>query len=279
MPKTRCRFATATSLCAGVFATLSSGALVLHPADDPPLGLAKPADAVVGQWLGVNEASLVVIDPNFAITTKHQGGGIGTDVVIDGAMYKVADIVNHPTADLRVVRLETPGGSAANLSDFVGVYDQTDEVGQTAVLGGYGEVRGDDITIIGNLVGYEWAGDASRDLRWGANVIDSAGTAGANDVLLADFDSDADGVFGEATLAEGDSGGGVFLWDGTEWKVAALHRAVENNNQALFSATPELMDGVRLSSYHGFIDNAVPEPTSAALLPALAGLAARRRRR
>jgi hypothetical protein len=274
------RFATAMSLGAGFFAALSSQSLVLHPADDPPLGLSKPADAVVGQWLGTNEASLVVIDPNFAVTTKHQGGGIGTDVMIDGTMYKVAEIINHPTADLRVVRLETPGGGAANLADFVGVYDQTDEVGQVAVFGGYGEGRGADILASGNLIGYDWAGDASRELRWGANTVDSAGTAGANSVLIADFDSDANGVFGEATLAEGDSGGGYFLWDGGEWKVAALHRAVQYNNEARFAATPEQMDGVRLSGYSAFIANSVPEPTSAAmLLTALAGLATRRRRR
>lgn len=268
------RFAAVTSLCAGLLSVVPAEALVLHPADDPPTLLSKPDDAVVGQWLGVNEASLVVVAPNHAITTKHQGGGIGTHVLIGTTTYKVAGIVNHPTADLRVIELETLADTPANLTDFVQVYDQTDEVGQTAVLGGYGEVRGSAIAG-----GYNWAGDASRTLTWGANIIDSSGTAGANQVLIADFDSDANGVYGETTIAEGDSGGGWFIWTGSDWKVAALNRAVANPNQAIYSPTPEYLDGVRLSSYTTFINSNIPEPTSAALLlSAIAGLSLRRRR-
>ncbi len=254
-------------------AALPVSALVLHPAGDGAV-VTRPADAVVGQWLGSNQASLVVVSPDYAVTTQHQGGGIGTLVSIDGTQYKVNAITNHPTADLRVVKLVTLADTPANLTDFVSIYTDTDEAGQTAVFGGYGEGRGSAVAG-----GYNWAGAGSRSLRWGSNVIDNTGTAGANDVLIADFDSHANGALGEATLATGDSGGGYFLFDSGEWKVAALHRAVANPGQALYSPTPEYIDGVRLSSYSTFINGVVPEPTSGALLlGTLIGLSARRRR-
>ena len=257
-------------------AASSVSALVLHPAGDGAV-VTRPADAVVGQWLGSNQASLVVVSPDYAVTTRHQSGGIGTLVSIDGTQYKVDAITNHPTADLRVVKLVTLADMPANLTDFVSIYTDTDEASQTAVFGGYGEGRGSAVAG-----GYNWAGAGSRSLRWGSNVIDNTGTAGGSfpsDVLIADFDSDANGALGEATLATGDSGGGYFLFDSGEWKVAALHRAVANPGQALYSPTPEYIDGVRLSSYSTFINGVVPEPTSGALLlGALIGLSARRRR-
>lgn len=266
------RCAALAVLWSAMAAVMPASALVLHAPDDPPVGLLTPDDAVVGRWNG--NGSAVAVSPDFVVTTQHQGGGIGSNVTIDGTVFKVAEIFNHPTADLRVARITTPGGAPAGLTDYVSIYSDTDEAGQTAVFGGYGEGRG--TTVAG---GYTWAGALSRELRWGSNVIDSAGTAGPNDVLIADFDSLANGALGEATLAEGDSGGGYFLWDGSEWQVAALHRAVDNPGQALFSPTPEYIDGVRLSSYSGFINNIVPEPSSAALLfSAASGLLMRRRR-
>lgn len=252
-PITRC--AAVLVACLSLIATQPIDALVLHPSGDGVITF-KPADAVVGQWLGTNQASVVAITPDYVITTKHQGGGVGTHIDIGGTTYEAAVITNHPTADLRVVKVTQLGGAPAGLTDYVDVYNQTDEVGQTAVLGGYGEGRG---SAIGSN-GFNWAGAGSRTLRWGANIIDSTGTAGSNDVLIADFDSTTYGIAGEATLATGDSGGGYFLWTGSAWEVAALHRAVENPGQAIYWPAPEKLDGVRLSSYSTFIDTLTSPP-------------------
>ncbi len=276
-------YMSAISLCLASQAT----AIVLHPSDDPPTGLSTPADSVVGRW--ANGASAVAIASDFIITTRHQGGGIGTTVTFGGNAYTVAEIFNHPTADLRVVRIETPGGAPAGLTDFVGIYSQTDEVGQVAVLGGFGEGRGADVSNGLVNVGYEWAGFASRQLRWGANLINGSGlatidplTSGGgftSDVLRATFEDELSGVNAEASLAFGDSGGGWFLLDGGQWKVAGLSRAVQNTNEAIYSP-PELLDSVRLSSYVGFINSIVPEPTTAGMLLSLLslGVVARGRR-
>jgi len=261
----------------------SVSALVLHPANNPT---SSPVDAVVGRW-GSN-ASAVVVSSTHVITTRHQGGGVGTNVIIDGTTYVVAEVTNAPgSVDLRVARIETLGGSAAGLTDFVSIYTNTDEVGQTHALGGFGEGRGSDILSGPNVIGYDWDG-ATGTQRWGANKVTSTindANVGAftNDLLVATFEAPGEGgnplgagVAGEATIADNDSGGGWFINDGGTWKVAALSQAVENPDEALFD---EELYGVRLSSYSMFINNTVPEPGSAALLLiAAAGLVTRRRR-
>jgi len=279
-----CCTALLVTACA-LIAMQPASALVLHPGDDPPNLLSTPLDAVVGRW--GNNASAVAIAPNYVITTRHQdlpASGVGIHVVFGGTTYVVAQIIVEPSgADLRIARLETLGGDPANLTSYLGIYDQTDEVTQGVVLGGFGEGRGANI----GGTGYVWSGVEGTQ-RWGANTIDNSfdnQKSGdyTNDILVADFDSDAIGVYAEATLAAGDSGGGWFINDGGVWKVAALNQGVEvedenNPNQAIFTPAEEL-SGVRLSSYSSFINANIPEPTSGlAMLTAFALCAMRRRR-
>ena len=302
---------------AGLLGLTASSALAVvnHPIDDPT-PVAGPSGAVIGRW-GAN-ASAVAVAPNHILTTRHQGGGVGTTVVFNGVNYEVAQEIIVGTADLRIARITTPGGGApANLSAFVPVYSGSDAAPLAFTLAGYGRGRGTTLTTAGGAYGYQWNADGNTNLRFGRNIIDGSDTdAGVilgsvpviTDVLFADFDGPGrpSALTSEAILAEFDSGGGWFVENGPgNWQVAALSRAVDHvgdnadnpntpglpedpqpGNQALFASfqnaatdAPDYLDGVRLSSYRAFINANIPEPGCAALLAVTGALTLARRRR
>lgn len=294
MAKITIRTAAFVSAAAALLAA-PTNAVILHPDDDPPT-LVTPDNAVVGRWAGT--ASVVAIDPNYVITTRHQGAGVGTTVRVGGTNYVAAEIIDHPTADLRVVRIETEDNQDADLTDFVAVYDNllSSELNQTLVLGGFGRGRGADIIggpgpNDGDLIGYEWGGTGTRAQRWGTNQITAINlNVGVfddtyfNDTLEATFEGPGPSAPGEAeaTLAQADSGGGWFIFDDGQWKVAGLSQAVEtedenNPEQALF-IEPETLSAVRLINYGAWIDSQVPEPSSLALFAAASVVVMTRRR-
>lgn len=268
-------------------------AVIIHPEDDAVVGTTpRPPATVVGRW--DNNASAVAVAPNHIITTRHQGGGVGSTVVFGGTSYVVAEQFNEPGgADLRVARITTPGGQPANLGAFVSVFTGPDVPPEAFTVGGFGRGRGANLFApTGNRYGYTWANEGNTNLRFGRNTID--GTAVSEDnltrLLVADFDgpNDPGNVDGEASFTEFDSGGGWFIQRNSAWVVTALNFGVENGQtqQAFYrdAATgtipdPQQLAGVRLSQYAPFINNSIPEPSTAALLaPALLGLLARRRR-
>lgn len=242
--------------------------LVLHDDGDAPAS--RPDDAVVGRWL--TNASAVAIGrsgwawTNYILTTRHQGASSGS-VWFGGEEYTftAGDITNHPSADLRVVRIHATGGEQANLTSFTPWYTNTDEATQNFVVGGFGRKRGAELrTFEDKLYGYAWTDSNNQTQRWGANRVDGIGVGGGtytSDVLVADFDGPASG---DAILAAWDSGGGWFLEQGGQWYVAGLSRAVQthsgNPNQSWFAddflglPDPDYFDGVRVSSYATWLD-------------------------
>jgi hypothetical protein len=307
----------------GVFGMVLAGpaavsqAVITHPADDPNLGsLPKPNANVVGKWdvdASAN-ASLVAIDPNHAITTRHQGGGgVGAIVTFGGTRYKISQETLIGNADLRVLTLTQEFSAApANLSAFTPVYTGASApVGQTLTLGGFGRPRGNTLLQGGQAYGYAWNFDSNNDsltdnvnqtpLSFGRNVVDSTSPNEMvgpfmNDILVADFDGPAPGpgVTGEANVAEFDSGGGWFFEVSPGvWQVAGLTEGFDHigandsqpNNQSLFAAfndaaapDPDAVFAIDLTTYRNDIAALVPEPTSATLLVAGAALMLSRRR-
>ena len=243
--------------------------VILHNDSEPT---DKPNNDVVGRW-GDN-ASCVAIAPNFIITTRHQGGGTGTSVVIGGNTYTIDQIWDHASADLRVVKL-----NSANLTNYVSLYTGTDETSKNFVLGGFGKSRGAELKTAGDVTyGYQWAGSDNQTQRWGTNTVDtvqsgySGGTSYTSSVLQADFDQS--GTDYEAAPSEWDSGGGWFIKVGSEWQLAALSAYVEHFGETWFrNATtgnpdPDQFRGIRISSYDNEWINGiiVPEPGTMILL-------------
>jgi hypothetical protein len=283
-----------------------AGAVILYPEDDAAAGtIPRPAGDVVGQWS--TNASCVAIRPNYVLTTRHQGGGVGTTVTFGGTQYVVAEEIPVGNADLRIARLTTPTGQPANLTDFVPVYNGNDNAVQVFTVGGFGRGRGAALTDPGNATyGYQWAtGTNTNDtLRFGRNTIDgtdtvvpSQGQPFTSDVLRGDFDRRGPtAVPFEAMIAEFDSGSGWFVENGPgNWQVRGLSAYVghdetvnkdEPANEALFAShlnasfdAPDGMEAIRLGSYADFINANVPEPTAFASLGFAAMLLLPRRRR
>ncbi len=264
-----------------LYAAIPASAIILHPAGEPDLltWTDRPSDNLIGRW-GSN-ASCVAVSRNCIVTTRHQLGGAGTSVEIAGITYSIAQIWNHDTVDLRLVKLY-----GANLADFAEPYGQTDESGMEIVIGGYGVGNGDPCENGGTTYGYEWDDSATRALRFGTNrienpVSDSNMPPYISDVVVADFDdlSRDNPTTYECIPAVHDSGGGWFIKDDGKWKLAALSRAVEQHyenghendldymlleswfrqpsNPALSDA--DVFDAVRISSYAQWINDTLPE--------------------
>ena len=259
--------------------------IVLHPDSEPEAGWQhKPRDSVVGRW--ATNASCVAVAPNYILTTKHQGGGIGTKVFFDGVEYRVEAIWPAPAAefaspDLRLCRIAALNGEPAQLEFFTPVYTRFDEVGRRIVFGGYGDGRGDTLeNENGAAYGYTW--DASLGnavLRWGSNQVSAdAYTISSFDplsvtfLLVSDFDGlgDPNSTRFEAALADGDSGGGWFIKTAEGWQVAGLGFTVETHNPlgswfrdpddpgAIDPNSADWMAWVRLSLYSGWTNSLLP---------------------
>ena len=247
------------SLCILVLLTPSVVfGLVLHTDDEPT---DKPPDDVVGRWR--TNSSCVVINPNYVITTRHQGGSSGT-VQIGGIDYTIAQITNIGSVDLRVVRITTADGQPANLPNWVPLYTKRIEKNETELtMGGFGKGRGETLYTDDMAYGYAWASGGNTTQRWGANRINNYTNNShlggyTSDVVWGKFNDVGHGNYMqyEAAPASWDSGGGWFIKDAGVWKVAGLFRGVEHSGETWFRRKsdpnffhPDYFDAVRVSSY------------------------------
>jgi uncharacterized repeat protein (TIGR02543 family) len=205
----------------------NSQALVLYNDTMPP---SRPPDGAMGLWCGW--MSCVVINPNWIIVCNHEGGGVGSPIVINGKTYVVA-AMSYSAYDLNLARITNPDGSNANLKDYADLcLDASGLVGKQVVIGGYGYTRG---ALTPNGAGYAWSSVGSGTLRWGTNIV----TYNMYNYLYDYFEpfGSAKGTPYEAALACGDSGGGWFALNSLtgRWMVAALSDGVTTNNASMFN--------------------------------------------
>jgi hypothetical protein len=190
--------------------------IVLHKGHEPGADwMDKPNDAVVGRW-GSN-ASCVAISPNYIITTRHQGNGVGIMVYFADMEYKVAEVWNASQpgydVDLRVCRITTPSGAPANLTYYAPPYPLTNELGLPVVMGGYGDGRGAELMTNSIVYGYAWNITTGNTVeQWCTNLIENTGTliegAYRYEYMQANFDGPGATIY-EGAVADHDSGGRV----------------------------------------------------------------------
>lgn len=271
------------------------------------------------QYQGTYGAFLgTIIAPQYFITARHFGlqgstfvhngiftGGSNATYSIDTAANGGLGYWDIAGTDLRILKVQ------GFFPYYAPLYTGGAETGLTMVVHGKGGPRGDPILVSSTLHG--WAHRPPDGVpRWGSNTVSGISPSGLGQMVTATFS--ASGTAHEATLSNGDSGGGLFVNDGGIWKLAGVNYSVDgrfdtNNtkadgsdfNAALFDRgglyqgndssswtfipdtlwdNPSSLYASRISSNAASIISiiAVPEPQSA-LLVLLAGVLSLRRRR
>lgn len=234
---------------------------------------ADPAFAAVGTFVnsyGYTGAG-ILIAPDWVLTAAHMlvAATSGT-FTINGVSYTSTQVIGNPGwnennpfggYDFGLVHLS----SSVTAIPPAAFYTGTSEFGQVGTFVGYG------FTGTG-LTGYTTLDGQKRAFQ---NVID--GNFGNPSILLAsDFDNPgnaADNGFGSATplllegcVAPGDSGGGVFISDGTRYYLAGVISFVANADGSANSDYGDASGFGRVSTFLPWIISTVPEPSTSALL-------------
>lgn len=189
-----------------------------------------------GYWLGSYLGTPIA--PTFFLAAIHIGGSIGDVLQFNGSPVQYHTIASWdcPNSDLRVWQV------AETFPSYAPLYTRSNEVGQLCVVFGRGTQRGDAITVNSQLKGWQWGpGDGVE--RWGENIVSTIYTdASLGQFLKPNFDRN--GVTNECTLSVGDSSGGMFIQDGSTWKLAGIHYAVDG---------PFSPDGTTSNQFNGAI--------------------------
>jgi hypothetical protein len=170
---------------------------------------------------GEFQGAAVVVSPTQILTTKHfplsatiaatwsfkLGGSTPSYHVKD---YSATNIDDDPNSDLRLITLDA-NFSAAQIAP---IYTGTTS-GKEIVVVSNGRTNGDAVS------GHGWEANGDQDYQWGTNNIEGDITSvNGQSVLDWDFDNSNSN---EYSLADLDSGGGVFINDGGTWKLAGIN--------------------------------------------------------
>ncbi|MBL9132543.1 MAG: PEP-CTERM sorting domain-containing protein [Verrucomicrobiaceae bacterium] len=176
-----------------------------------------------------------MIAPQYFITAQHIGdqggtfvhaglfnGGADVSYTIDAAANGGAGYWDIAGTDLRIVKINEV------FPYYAPLYSGSAETGLTLVTAGRGGARGAEVIVSGTVQGWLHT-PADGIARWGSNIVSDVTTIGGlGELLVVEFDDS--GPFHtaeEATLSNGDSGGGVFVNDGGVWKLAGVNYSVD----------------------------------------------------
>jgi hypothetical protein len=187
------------------------------------------------------------IAPNYFVTAKHVGGSIGDSFTYNGQVYTTTASYPSPTSDLQIWKVSSAFGSYAPL------YTLNNEVGKTMTIYGRGTTRGSAVTVNGVTKGWTW-GTWDHAESWGSNKVDQIANGGAGVGQMLAFKFDATGDYYEGSLSLGDSGGAVFIKDGSTWKLAGINYGTDGyysytgQSGTAFSASVFDMGGLYVGS-------------------------------
>lgn len=213
-------------------ASMPAGALIFRDGGSPA---ANTETAPTGQFANSGWQHAVrlgsfqgtIISPKHFITATHLGTAetmVTQNAFINGVEDRVYHIRSYHqigSTDLRVVEIwET-------FDDYAELYAESDEATQEMTI--FGNGFGEGVEFPGQ--GWRWGGEETRLLRWGRNVIDgfidtsTPTNPGLGELLFFTFDDLQNQD--EVMATGGDSGGGWFIRDGNEWKLAAVSFGVD----------------------------------------------------
>ncbi len=242
-------------------------AVIVHPDHDELASLRDlPPDGIIGKW---GSSSAVAISPYFFLASRHQG--TPGSVTFAGQSYSVAAVHNFGgDVDLRLVQVSFAGPA---LPAYAPLYEGglQDLIGEEVAIGGFGATRG---AAFHNppQQGYDWGSPASSGPVWGFNTLFSQSQfsgdtfGGHTESLQARFAAvdHPSALVGEATVGNGDSGGGWLIFENDTWHTVGVTMAVEHEDKAVYAPQFERLWAVDVTfePYRQFITDllAIPEP-------------------
>lgn len=249
-------------LALAVFAAAPARAVIIASGDGSGNTTAPADDPGFVHAGRIGGLSAVYLGNGWVLTANHVGAN---DSLIAGTIYPhipgSAIQLQNPDlsyADLLVFRLALPPALPT-----LAIRASAPPPGASLVMIGHGRNRGAATSWMG-IPGWYWAG--TNAIRWGTNLVSQNGL----DVNLPgtktrSFDTDftqSGGTTHEAQAAVGDSGGAVFLKNGTQWELAGILYAIapfdgQPANTALYG---NLSYAVDLSYYRTQLVSIVAQP-------------------
>ena len=200
-------------------------AVIVFSPEGPIQQTTNPGDGSGWELHGfLGQTTLIPISPHYGINAAHFGTfGPGDTVSFaegpNEGTYTItseAFLDSEAGTDLRLFRIDESFEAWAPL--FTG----NSEVGMDLTVFGRGRRAGEEVLVNDDLKGWEWGSFASgRPLSWGRNTI--ADLVEGDTLLSFAFNAEP----GQGIGAEGDSGGGVFVSDQDQWKLAGINLAVD----------------------------------------------------
>lgn len=240
-----------------------------------------------GIYLGYDDGTKDI----WVLSAKHVADS-SADITIDGTSYAFQSRTNL-SVDIELNRYKHVSGVTPTLPT-VSFASIAPTALTNVVMIGAGRTRNEasatnafisDATSTGGATsGYHWTG--SKLKRWGTNETSlsptyvAEGWTGGNNVethstfgemFFTTFDTPTAGEWltsNEAGVANGDSGGGVFVLEGGEWKLAGINSLLftENLQNANTTAFGNQASHINLANYQDEISavtgTLVPEPSS-----------------
>ena len=211
----------------------------------------------------------------FVLTATHINPASFMD--INGLTYSVAE-QSISGSDITLLTL-THSNNIMPVLPIVNLATATPTVTTAVIMAGFGRQRVQDATtsaFISDAVpvtdGTGYTTTSTTLLRWGTNRVAGTQTVGSTETIFTVFSEPAPGGWlatSEAQAVLGDSGGGLFDFDGTLLGiVSAISGTDPTKTQAAFGQATFFSD---IASYKNEIDTAigytlVPEPSTTVLL-------------
>jgi hypothetical protein len=270
---------SAVLLCAVLLGLTSPARAVIVYGGDGTQNTTPPGNGApwdhVGTIGGATGVYLGGYDGGYWVATaSHVGAG---DITLNGVTYSVASgsSLQVSGSDLTLFRITAnPGLSNLTLSS------SAPAAGAAVTMIGNGVNRGTDQlywSVSGttwtqlpdssgaNASGYAWS--SGNAMRWGTNVIAGTDTynigTGNTTALYTTF---SNGVLNEAQGATGDSGGGMFYYNGSSWELLGIMGAIatfdgQPGSTAVFGNATY---AASIPAYYSAITSAIPEPADVA---------------
>jgi hypothetical protein len=177
------------------------------------------------------------IAPSYAIVAKHTGTAIPV-VEFNGTFYHIAQEISSPNSDLKILRIDGSSTSTGTIIDpnariptFAPLYTAGNELADSN-LTIFGRGVGKGAVVPGQ--GWQWSTTTDGLLSWGTNnvaavLLNQFDTSThpptpLGDLIQFNFTNTGNNV---GTLAQNDSGGGVFILDHGTWKLAGVNFGVD----------------------------------------------------